>query len=46
MNLKEIKVIILVLFLFIVLSQVLESRSCTPAPSETPILGLQLVRDD
>lgn len=52
MNLKEIKVILLVLFLFIVLSQVLESRDCTPAPTptpsptETPLLTLQLVRGD
>lgn len=50
MNIQEVKKIVLVLFLFIVLSHVVESKACddkpaptpTPSPSETPLLILQL----
>lgn len=56
MNLQEVKKIVLVLFLFIVLSHVAESKACddkpvptptpTPSPSETPLLILQLMKGD
>jgi len=48
MNLQEVKKIVLVLFLMFVLSHVVESKACepapspTPSPSETPLLSLQL----
>ena len=53
MNIQEVKKIVLVLFLFIVLSHVAESKACddkpaptpTPSPSETPLLSLQLRGD-
>ena len=54
MNIQEVKKIVLVLFLFIVLSHVVESKACddkpvptpTPSPSETPLLILQLMKGD
>lgn len=48
MDLQEVKKIVLVLFLMVVLSHVVESKACepapspTPSPSETPLLILQL----
>lgn len=49
---KEIKKIILFFVIMIILAQMIESKACviapssTPAPSETPLLILQLVRGD
>jgi len=48
MDLQEVKKIVLVLFLMVVSSHVVESKACEPAPSptpsptETPLLILQL----
>lgn len=54
MNLQEVKKIVLVLFLMVILSHVVESKACedkpvptpTPSPSETPLLSLQLMKGD
>ncbi len=52
MNIKELRLIALFLIMFILISQIVESKACEPAPSstptptETPLLILQLVRGD